>query len=464
MNRFINRENELEFLNTEYNREGSSLIILYGRRRVGKTSLIQEFIKEKPFIYFLASEESEYQNINALKKLIAEYTSNELLKETKIDNWDILFKTLSQSILNRFILVIDEFQYLGKINTSFPSIFQRIWDISLKDKNIMVILCGSLIHMMESQTLSYNSPLYGRRSGQIKLKQIDFKHYHKFFNNLNYKNLIEFYSVTGGVPKYIEMFCDKIDLFFQIEQNILNKQSFLFEEPIFLLQNEVSEIGSYFSIIKSIAAGNHKLGNISNDLEIKQTSLTKYLKTLIDLDILKREVPITERNPEKSKMGLYKIQDNYLNFWFKFVYPEKAKLEICKTKYVMDKIKQNFIDNHVSYIYEDICISEMWSLYEKLNFNTIGRWWNNKEEVDIVAFDSTGDDIIFGECKYRVEKMDVDVFFSLLNKKEQVIWKNETRREKFILFSISGFTDRLRELASNRDDLLLFEENLLVNL
>lgn len=463
MGEFIIRESELEFLNDQYDKEESSFIVLYGRRRIGKTSLIQEFIKEKPFVYFLASEESEYQNINSFKRVIAEYTKNELLSEIKLDNWDILFKTLEQNISHkRLVIVIDEFQYLGKINIAFPSIFQRIWDTFLKDKNVMVILCGSLIHMMETQTLSYNSPLYGRRTGQIKLKQIDFKYYQEFFEKLSYKDLVEFYSVTGGVPKYIELFDDKLDLFNQIEKNILNKQSFLFEEPIFLLQNEVSEIGSYFSIIRSIAAGNHKLGNISTDLEIKQTSLTKYLRTLINLDILEREVPITERNPEKSKMGIYKIRDNYINFWFKFIYPERAKLELSETEYVMEKIRRNFYDNHVSYVYESICISEMWTLLsnKKINFNTIGRWWNGKTEIDIVAFDSTGDEIIFGECKYKTELMDVDVFYSLLHKKDEVIWKNQTRREMFILFSISGFTNRLKELASSREDLLLFEKNL----
>jgi AAA+ ATPase superfamily predicted ATPase len=193
---------------------------------------------------------------------------------------------------------------------------------------------------------------------------------------------------------------------------------------------------------------------MSTDLEIKQTSLTRYLKTLINLDILEREVPVTEKNPEKSKMGLYKIKDNFLNFWFKFIYPEKAKLELSEKEYVLEKIKRNFHDNHVSYVYESICMSEMWSM--KLNFNKIGRWWNGKTEIDIVALDSTGDEIIFGECKFREQLMDVDVFYDLLHKKEEVIWNNGTRREKFILFSISGFTNRLKELSDIRDDLILF--------
>ncbi|MCL2689484.1 MAG: ATP-binding protein [Chitinispirillia bacterium] len=458
MAEFINREQELEALNRQYISKQASFIVLYGRRRAGKTSLIQEFIKDKPYIYFLASEESELQNISQLKNLIAEYAKDDYLNNIGIDNWDTLFKLLSKNMQDqKLILVIDEFQYLGKTNTAFPSIFQRNWDTILQKLNIMVILCGSHINMMESQTLNYASPLYGRRTGQIMLKQIDFKHYHKFFNNIKYKDQIEYYAITGGIPKYIELFNARGNIFNEIERNILDKQSFLFEEPLFLLQNEVSEIGSYFSIIKSIAAGNHRLGKISSDLEVKQTGLTKYLRTLINLDILEREVPITESKPEKSKMGLYKIKDNYINFWFKFIYPDKGKLELSDKKFVMDKIKRNFVDSHVSFVYEDICIGKMFEMSAsgKLNFNKCGRWWDNKTEIDIVAYDSMGDNIIFGECKYRKQPMGADVFYELLDKKKQVIWKNDTRKESYVLFSISGFTDSLKQLAAERKDILL---------
>jgi len=458
MKHFINRNEELEALSRQYENKSSSLFVVYGRRRAGKTSLIQEFVKDKPYIYFLASEESELQNIYQLKNLIAEYTKDDYLSGIGIDNWDTLFKLLSKNTQDKkLVLVIDEFQYLGKTNPAFPSIFQRNWDTILQKMNIMVILCGSHINMMESQTLNYSSPLYGRRTGQIMLKQIAFKHYNEFFNNVAYKDLIEYYAITGGIPKYIEVFNGNANIFKEIERNILDKQSFLFEEPIFLLQNEVSEIGSYFSIIKSIAAGNHKLGRISGDLEVKQTSLTKYLRTLINLDILEREIPITEKNPEKSKMGLYKIKDNFINFWFKFIYPYKGKLELSDKKFVMDKIKSNFVDAHVSFVYEDICIGHMFEMSAcgKLNFNKCGRWWGNKTEIDIVAYDSTGNDIIFGECKYRKHPMDVDVFYDLLKKKDQVAWKNDIRKESYALFSISGFTDALKQLAASRGDILL---------
>ena len=194
------------------------------------------------------------------------------------------------------VIVLDEFQYLGKANPAFPSIFQRIWEEILKDKSVMVILCGSLISMMESQTLAYGSPLYGRRTAQIRLKQIPFSYYHEFFPNKNRRELIEMYAVTGGVPKYIELFSESKDIYSAIQKCVLNRSGYLYDEPHFLLRQEVSEVGSYFSIIKAIAAGNSKLSAISSILEIKATSLTKYLKTLIDLDILEREVPVTEDN------------------------------------------------------------------------------------------------------------------------------------------------------------------------
>ncbi|NLP15017.1 MAG: ATP-binding protein [Clostridium sp.] len=462
MKRFIDREEEIKFLNNEYNRKGSSLVVIYGRRRVGKTALSVAFSKNKNALYFLATEESELQNRKAFKDAVADFCGNELLKNSKVESWDIIFKALQPKTVNeKLLIIIDEFQNLGKSNPSFPSILQKIWDTVLKDKNVMLILCGSLISMMESQTLNYTSPLYGRRTGQIKLKQIPFSHYSEFFPKKNRKDLIEYYAVTGGVPKYIELFYDFENIYSAIENNVLSKQSFLYDEPNFLLRHEVTEVGSYFSVIKTIAAGNQKLGKIAASLELQQTGLTKYLKTLIDLGILEREVPVTEENPEKSKKGLYKIKDNFVLFWFKFIYPNLSFIESGNKNLVMKKIKANFIDGHVSYVYEDICIEEMWKLNTQgkwdFTFDKVGRWWNGDKEIDIVAFDSTGKDIIFGECKYWEGKVGLNVLAALEEKAKFVEWKREKRREHFILFGINGFTDELVELAKKREDVVLCE-------
>lgn len=460
MKQFIDRELEMETLQREYAREGSALVILYGRRRVGKTTLISEFIKDKNALFFLASEEAEAQNRNAFKEKVAEFVNSNLLRNADIKSWDVLFRAIMDTPFERKpVIVLDEFQYLGKANPAFPSIFQRIWEEILKDHSVMVILCGSLISMMESQTLAYGSPLYGRRTAQIRLKQIPFRYYHAFFPNKSRRDLIELYAVTGGVPKYIELFSENKDIYSSIQTCILNRSGYLYDEPHFLLQQEVSEVGSYFSIIKAIAAGNAKLSAIASVLEIKSTSLTKYLKTLIDLDILEREVPITEENPEKSKKGLYKIKDNYLRFWFAFVYPNMSFIESGHSQLVMNKIRKSLVKNHVAFVYEDVCKERMWELNADdvwpFNFTKLGRYWDSRDEIDIAALDPEGKNLILGECKYWAEPVGISVLRSLEAKAERVAWERDSRNVWYVIFSASGFTDDLIKEAESRAELRL---------
>lgn len=464
MEHFIDREQEMQTLTSEYNRKGSALVVLYGRRRVGKTTLISEFIKDKKALFFLASEESEAQNRASFKDKAADFINSELLKNADVKSWDAIFKAIMDTQFDsKPVIVIDEFQYIGKSNPAFPSIFQRIWEEILKNQSVMVILCGSLISMMESQTLAYGSPLYGRRTAQIRLKQIPFAYYHEFFPNKTRKELIEMYAVTGGVPKYIELLSEGEDIYHTIETCVLNRSGYLYDEPHFLLQQEVSEIGSYFSIIKAIAAGNSKLSAISTVLEIKSTSLTKYLKTLIDLDILEREVPVTEDNPEKSKKGLYKIKDNYIRFWFAFVYPNMSFIESGNSKIVLNRIRKGLISNHTAFVYEDVCRERMWELNAdgawSFNFSKIGRYWDAKNEIDITALDPEGCNLILGECKYWQEPVGINILRELEKKAETVEWQKGRRKEWYILFSSGGFTEDLRELASSRDDLILIDDS-----
>ena len=310
MRPFIDRTEDLATLEEQYLDSGPSFVVVYGRRRVGKTALITEFLKDKRGLYFLATEESEEQNRLAFQRLVADFTGDVLLSQLAADSWDILFDRLTQGD-ERIVIALDEFQYLGKANPAFPSVFQRIWDTVLSRRNVMVILCGSLVSLMESQVLSYGSPLYGRRTAQIRMKQIPFRFYGGFFSGgLDRRTLVELYSVTGGVPKYIESVKDVSDVYRAIEKHVLNPNSYLFDEPNFLLSKEVSEVGTYFSIMKAVAAGKRRAGEIAAALGAKQTSLSKYLKVLERLDVLERVVPITEFNPEKSKRGLYRIKDN----------------------------------------------------------------------------------------------------------------------------------------------------------
>lgn len=463
MRHFVDREQEMATLQSEYDRDGSALVVLYGRRRVGKTTLISEFIKNKKALFFLASEESESQNRLAFQEKAADFLNSDLLKNVEVKSWDVLFRAIMDTHFDsKPVIVLDEFQYLGKSNPAFPSVFQRIWEEILKDRQVMVILCGSLISMMQSQTLAYDSPLYGRRTAQIRLKQIPFAYYHEFFPEKSRKELIEMYAVTGGVPKYIELFSQSKDIYSAIETCVLNRSGYLYDEPHFLLQQEVSEVGSYFSIIKAIAAGNTKLSAIAGVLEVKSTSLTKYLKTLIDLDILEREVPVTEDSPEKSKKGLYKIKDNYLRFWFAFVYPNMSFIESGHGRIVMDKIRKSLVRNHIAFVYEDVCMERMWEMNAEgawpFYFSKLGRYWDSKEEIDIAAIDPDGKNLILGECKYWQEPVGVSVLRELEAKAKTVSWKKEKRKTWFVLFSVNGFTEELRTEAAARTDLRLCAE------
>jgi hypothetical protein len=464
MNKFVDRVAELDCLEKQYNMNASSMVIVYGRRRVGKTATLSHFLEShKNAIYFLATEESERQNLKAFKDQVAEFTNNAILKAANVD-WLTVFRALiDYKTESKKIIVMDEFQHIGQSNSAFPSIMQKVWDTILKDANIMLILCGSLITSMKAQTLDYDSPLYGRRTAQIRMQQVPFKYYGEFYDGKSQDELLPFYAVTGGVPKYIETFKGYDDIYLAIEQNILNRQSYLYEEPYFLLQKEVTEIGSYFSLIKAIAMGNHKLSEIARYLEIKQTGLTKYLKVLSDLDLIEREVPVTENNPEKSKSGLYRIKDNYIAFWFKFVYPYRAYLEKGEDKYVLSQIKKGFVQNYASFIYEDVCREKMWELASSdtwdFRFERLGRYWGAKTgEIDIVAIDTVGKNIILGECKYTDTPKGLGVLHKLQEKADEIKALTGAKNVCYIIFSKAGFTQGLVDEAQNNNSLKLVEK------
>ncbi|QUH28415.1 ATP-binding protein [Vallitalea guaymasensis] len=460
MKSFLGRKTELQKLSSEYKRE-SSFVVMYGRCRVGKTTLIKEFIKDKKALYFLSTSELEINNRNRFIKSIADFTGMPYLKNSNFDNWYDIFEIIvNYQPEEKKIIVIDEFQYLVNANPSFTSIFQRIWDDILKDNNIMVILCGSYISMMTTQVLHYSSPLYGRRTCQMKLKPLKFTEIKEGFRNLRFNELVSLYAVTGGVPKYLEFFDNNLGFFENIKNEILDKNGFLYEEPTFLLQKEVRETMTYFSMIQTIADNNHKLSKIASALEVPATKLTPYIKTLMDLSLVEKRIPVTEKNPSKSKKGLYYIEDNFIEFWFRFVYPYKSELEMENIQYVVDKIKNNLIDNHVSFVYEDICREQFVNQSSELGFiiSKIGSYWDSKVEIDIVAIDNDNKKLIVGECKYLNKPMKDSVFYNLIEKADSIKGYDDYDKV-YVLFSLNGFEDRIMNINNTRNDLILFDNN-----
>lgn len=467
--RFIGRKNELHTLNTEYNRN-SSFVVIYGRRRVGKTTLIKEFLKNKTAFYYLATEELESQSMKRLANVIARTTKNTLLQKIEFTDWLDLFQLIADyKPEEKKVLVIDEFPYLVRTNSAFPSILQNAWDEFLKDSNVMLILSGSLIGMMQKHALSYDSPLYGRRTAQMRLTPLSFTSIYET-QNLPFEQAVEQFALTGGVPKYLEFFEDGRPLEEQLKDAVFSKNGFLYEEPNFLLKSESLTAVNYFSIIKTIADGNHKLGKIASALGQESSSLTPYLSTLSDLGFIEKRTPITEKNPEKSRKGLYFIADNFLRFWFCYVYPYKGELELDNMQIVLDEIHKDFKEKFVAFAYEDICKD----IFAKLCSNNaisfvpsrIESYWLNDydgdTEIVVMSVDHQNKQVFAGECKYHTKPVDAPVYFTL---KEKVDNASEIRKSFpkynviYGLFSKSGFTKRMLDIAKENPNILLIHED-----
>ncbi len=470
--KFIGRENEMKKLNEEYER-GNSFVVVYGRRRVGKTTLIKEFLKDKLSFYFLATEETESQSIKRLAGVISRTSKNAMFEKANFTDWLDLFRAIADyESTEKKVLVIDEFPYLVKANSAFPSILQNAWDELLKDTNVMLILSGSFTGMMEKYALSYSSPLYGRRTAQIHLAPLSFTEVFAA-QNRSFEEAVELYAVTGGVPKYLEFFEGNKSLQEQLEDTVFSKNGFLYEEPNFLLKSESATSPNYFSIMRTISNGNHKLGKIASSLNLDSSALTPYLLTLENLGFIEKRIPITEKNPAKSRKGLYFVSDNFIRFWFRYVYPYKGELELDNTQIVLDEMKKDFHEKFVAFVYEDICKNIFADLCKKgtISFipSRIGSYWINdlKEdtEIDVMAIDHQNKRIFAGECKYHSKPIDAPVYFTL---KEKATNSKEIHDAfpdyEFIfgVFSKSGFTERLLTVAKENHQLLLINENQLI--
>ena len=470
--KFIGRKAELEKLNTEYERNGG-FVVIYGRRRVGKTTLIKEFLRKKTAFYFLATEELESQSMKRLAGVVARTTKNSYLQNAAFTDWLDLFQVIADyKTEEKKVLVIDEFPYLVKTNPAFPSILQNAWDEILKDSNVMLILSGSLIGMMQKHTLSYDSPLYGRRTAQMRLAPLPFTDIYGV-QKMPFEQAVEQYAVTGGVPKYLEFFEDDRGLEEQLKDAVLSKSGFLYEEPNFLLKSEFLTAVNYFSIIKAIADGNHKLGKIAGVLGQETSALTPYLSTLADLCIIEKKTPVTEKNPEKSRKGLYFILDNFIRFWFHYVYPYKGELELDNMQIVLDEIRKDFVEKFVAFAYEDICKNIFADLCKNgtISFvpSRIGSYWLNDfdgdTEIDVMAIDHQNKRIFAGECKYHAKPVDVSVYFALKKKVDGIAEIRKAYQGYDVIFGVfskSSFTQRMLDTAKDNTGLILINEDHLV--
>ncbi len=428
MSIFIDREYEFEILKERYKSGRAEFLIIYGRRRIGKTELVEQFISKNNIrgIRLMAREESKHYQLKRFKEKLSDFFKDDYLKKIEWRTWDSFFEYLFTKTYNRRVLIaIDEFPYLVKEDPSILSTLQDCWDEKLKKSKIFLILLGSSISMMEKM-MSFKSPLYGRRTGQIKLKPLRFMDLYSYIKDI--QKLIEFYSVFGGSPAYIMESNIHKSILWNIKNKILKVDSFIYRDVEFILREELDEPRYYFSILHAISLGNHKIGNICNETGLSKSIVSKYLSVLIDLHIVKREIPVTENY--RSKKGLYFLEDNMFDFWFRFVYPYIDLIESRKIDTVVENKIAPQLNAFIGKKFENIA-KELIERLEKKNYTKIGKWWYKDKEIDILATDEQTKEMLALEVKWQDLKIkDVkNIMEDLHNKVEYVEWHNEKRKE-----------------------------------
>ena len=451
---FYCRDNELRDMNRRYKKGCFECLIVYGRRRVGKTALINEFCKDKPTVFFSALNASDKENLEALSKAIYEKDHPGMESAPVFQSFEAALDQITRMAeKERLVFVIDEYPYLAKANKSISSRLQHIIDHTWKNGQLYLILCGSFMSFMEYQVLGYESPLYGRRTGQYKIQALTYKEITAFNPTLTPEKQSLVYGITGGVPHYI----NKLDVYEDVDEalkdNLFNTSSYLFEEPENLLKQELREPAIYNSVITAIAGGASRANEIATKVGVESAVCAKYLKVLLDLGIIKKETPITEKPGKKT---IYTIGDNFFRFWYRFVPQNTSAISAGRIEQIYEPVIKRHLSDYMGLVFEQMCREYLLRYANDLPIilSDVGQWWGTdskaKKEVqiDIVGSPVEGDEYIIGSCKYRNTTIGVDEF-ELIKHYADVFGKG--KKYHFYIFSKSGFTKDLQELGDKGD-------------
>ena len=475
---FVGREKELAFFESKYTAENGQLIVLYGRRRVGKTETLKEFCKNKPHVFFACRECTD--------KLQLRTFSEKMLKEdiparryiSQFENWEQAFRSVTDlpSGDMKKLLIIDEFPYMCRGNTSIPSVLQNLWDEVLKDKNLMIVLCGSSMSFIEKELLSEKNPLYGRATGVYRMTEMDFYDAVKFFPDYSDTDKVIAYSVLGGIPHYLKQFDPKKSLAENIKNNILTKGCVLYSEVDFLLRQELRETPIYNSLIEAIALGNTKLNEISQKSLVDDTSKTStYLRNLIQLGIVEREFSVDAGTKERANTnrGTYKLTDNFFRFWYAFVFTNYSELEAGDVDGVFHYSVEPQLHQFASMPFEDVCRQYVRKLQQAnalpFRYAHMGRWTGKttvrdtsapggtriaETEIDILAVSRSRKEYLICECKFKNKPFSYSEYLDTIAK---LTPQKEKADFYYALFSESGFDNKIKEADNINKRLWLYE-------
>jgi len=461
---FFGRIKELEILDQLYKKRKFEMLVLYGRRRIGKTTLISQFIMDKPAIFFSAQEANDKINLGIFSDLLYQFFGLAKAGLPAFADWNKAFLFLAEKAGNkRLILVFDEFPYAVGANKGLKSILQNAIDHKFKNSNLFIILSGSQIGFMENEVLGSKSPLFGRRTGQMKLSGFDYVDAAGMLSKYNNEDKIRLYSCIGGTPYYLSRIDKQLSFSKNLESLFFEPAGYLYEEPLMLLKQELREGAMYNSIISAIALGATKLNDIALKVGEERSKVIKYLDTLIGLNILDKEFPFGE-SPEKSRKGIYRIRDNCYRFWYRYVFMNKTAIE----QGAGAALFKSFLPELNSYIggpFEEICMQYMIRMNNIFRlpfvFTQSGRWWRPDVEIDMVFSDTNRKNFIFTECKWRNDLKDTAALESLIKKSK--LFTSTADNSFFYLFSKAPFSKPCKSFANQMGNVSLISLNDLFN-
>lgn len=445
---FIGRERELATLNKLYRSDKFEFAVIYGRRRVGKTALISQFISDKKAIYFMGVESNAKQNLENFSKNIMEFGTG-IQADTAFASFQAALEYVFQlAEKERLILAIDEYPYVARSAKSLASTFQLLIDRYKDTSKLMLILCGSSMSYMEDHVLAYKAPLYGRRTSQMKIQSFGFWDTCRYLKNFPAEDQALIYGITGGTPQYLLQMDDRQSVEENIKSTFLNPMSSLFEEPENLLKQEVREPALYNAMITAIATGASRMAEISTKVGEDTSVCSAYLKNLITLGLVKKETPYGEKASRKS---VYGIADHMFRFWYRFVPENQSLIARGAADLAYRRIAPQLSD-YMGKVFEEICGEYLWKMLlqgeSPVEFQELGRWWGtdpftrSQAEIDLMGVQDK-DTALFGECKWINEKVDAGVLEKLAGRSRLFSY----HKVYLYLFAKNGFTQGCMDLA-----------------
>lgn len=455
MARFVGRQREMAELNDVLAQHGAQFILVYGRRRVGKTTLLLRWadLTGRPLIYWVASRDTPAQVRQGFCRALWRWAYPDSQTAPRVDTWTAAFELAGQLIGDQpAILIMDEFSYAAESDPSLPSNLQAAWDHEFKDRNLTLVLAGSHIGMMVEQ-MGYHAPLYGRFTAQLRVNPLPFRAVADVLPRYAAAERVAVYAVTGGIPAYLERFDDSLGIGANLKRLFIQRTGTFHSEPFLLIGDVVRrETQTYEAVLKAIAAGCRTPGEIAKVLGLATSYLSPYLKRLESLHLVERRIPATVP-PDKrltSRKSRYHLADPYLRFYFRFIAPNLDLVEQELTDLLWERIAEQFRAFVGLTTFEELC--REWVLVQararRLSMapEIVGSHWAADAQVDVVAVNWRDRAILLGESKWGTSPVRRSVVRDLVNKAPAVVPAQDWRVH-FAFFARAGFTDAARAEA-----------------